>query len=133
MLVLLLLLLLFVFSKLEIAPLRASAPLSGHALGGAGTDGHIALRKKWLRVARSTPLCPSPYLRGRVFLPFLSVRACTDCFLSLDIFLPVVFCQDPPLWLVYHELAFTTKEYMRSVRPESCRLLSAVLNTQYVF
>ncbi|CAM9299185.1 unnamed protein product [Scytosiphon promiscuus] len=29
--------------------------------------------------------------------------------------------EDPPLWLVYHELAFTTKEYMRScidIKPE---------------
>ena len=23
----------------------------------------------------------------------------------------------PPRWLVYHELAFTTKEYMRTVAP----------------
>lgn len=25
--------------------------------------------------------------------------------------------EDPPKWLIYHELAFTTKEYMRSVAP----------------
>jgi pre-mRNA-splicing factor ATP-dependent RNA helicase DHX16 len=25
--------------------------------------------------------------------------------------------EDPPRWLLYHELAFTTKEYMRSVAP----------------
>jgi len=25
--------------------------------------------------------------------------------------------EDPPRWLVYHELAFTTKEYMRMVAP----------------
>ena len=25
--------------------------------------------------------------------------------------------EDPPRWVVYHELAFTTKEYMRVVAP----------------
>ena len=25
--------------------------------------------------------------------------------------------EDPPKWLLYHELAFTSKEYMRSVAP----------------
>jgi pre-mRNA-splicing factor ATP-dependent RNA helicase DHX16 len=25
--------------------------------------------------------------------------------------------EDPPKWLLYHELAFTTKEYMRTVAP----------------
>lgn len=32
--------------------------------------------------------------------------------------------EEQPRWLIYHELVFTTKEFMRQVRPP-CALLSA--------